>query len=396
MSQSPGLPYLAGCYRHSGSPIVRGHGSRLVDSEGRSFLDMGSGVAVSALGHSHPALVKAISEQAERVLHVSNLYRNPAVMDAASRIAEASGFSRVFLCNSGAEAIEAALKLARRWFQVVRGENRSRFVCAEHSFHGRTFGALSATGQPKYHKGFGPLIPGFSFVPYGDAEAVEAAIGPETAAILVEPLQGEGGVVVPPEGYLQRLRELADETGCLLIFDEIQTGVGRTGAFLAQHHEGVRADIVTLAKGLAGGLPLGAMVHQEYLVEGLVPGTHASTFGGNPVCCAAASTVLEIVNKPEFLAGVWAKGEGIKERLREGLRGNPHIVSIRGKGLLIGIELDRPAADSVAGLFKRGVLATRAGQNVLRLSPPLVINPEEIEEGCAHVLDTLREETGQA
>jgi len=354
---------------------------------------MGSGVAVSALGHNHPALVQAISEQASKLLHVSNLYRNPTVMGAASRIAEASGFSRVFLSNSGAEAIEAALKLARRWFQVVRGENRSRFICADHSFHGRTFGALSATGQPKYHEGFGPLVPGFSFVPYGDAKAMEAALTPDTAAILVEPLQGEGGVVLPPEGYLQSLRDMADRNGCLLILDEIQTGIGRTGAFLAQHHENVQADIVTLAKGIAGGLPLGAMIHQEYLAEAFVPGTHASTFGGNPVCCAAACVVLDLVSRPEFLESVRSKGEAIMARLRRDLSDNPHVLAVRGKGLLIGVELDCSAADSVAELFRRGVLVTRAGQNVLRLSPPLVINPEEIDEGCGHVVDTLREVT---
>jgi acetylornithine/N-succinyldiaminopimelate aminotransferase len=396
MQPPPDLPYLAGCYRHSGAPFVRGEGCRLEDETGRVFLDLGAGVAVSALGHGHPALVHAISEQAEKLLHISNLYRNPAVLGAAERIAKATGLSRVFLCNSGAEAIEAALKLARRWFQVVRGENRSKFVCAEHSFHGRTFGALSATGQPAYHKGFEPLLPGFSFVPFGSLDAMDAAVDSQTAAILVEPLQGEGGVVLPPPGYLQSLKEMAAAKGCLLILDEIQTGVGRTGTFLAQDHEGVKADIVTLAKGLAGGLPLGAMVHQEYLAEAFVPGAHASTFGGNPVCCAAACALLDLVDDPDFLSGVLEKGATAQERLCAGLQGNPHVLAIRGRGLLIGVELDTPAADSVSELFRRGVLVTRAGKNVLRLSPPLVITQDELEEGCAQVVDAIWDMTGRS
>jgi predicted acetylornithine/succinylornithine family transaminase len=376
---------FAACYRHTGRPFVRGIGCELYDDEGTRFLDLGAGVAVSALGHGHPALVASIRNQAEKLIHSSNLYDTPAKREAASKIAQHTGLDRVFLANSGAEANEAAFKISRRYHQVVRGEKRYRFVCAEKSFHGRTFAALSATGQPKYWEGFEPLVPGFDFVPYGSVEALEEAVGPETTAIFIEPLQGEGGVVVPPEGYLEAAREIADRKGCLLIFDEIQTGVGRTGHFLACQGAGVMPDILTLAKGIAGGLPLGAMVHTEELAEALPPGTHASTFGGNPVACAAACTVMDIVGHPDFLADVRAKSSYLKSALRDAVGDLDWVDDIRGEGLLVGVALNQPAKPYVSRLFESGVLTTVAGGNVLRLSPPLVITKEELDEGVDHV-----------
>ncbi len=346
-------------------------------------------MAVSALGHGHPALTSAIADQAAAVIHVSNLYAAPPVVALAEGLTRRTGMDRAFFCNSGAEAIEAALKLARRYFQVVRGESRFRFVAAEKSFHGRSFGALSVTGQPKYWEGFEPLVPGARFVPYGDVAALEAAVDQETAAILLEPIQGEGGVVIPPPGYLAAARAIADRAGCLLIFDEIQTGFGRTGTFLASAHEGVRPDVLTLAKGIAGGLPLGAMLHTEAVAEAFVPGSHMSTFGGNPVCCAAALVVLGLVGEEGFLALVREKGAALMEALNEGLASVAGVQEVRGRGLLVGISLDRPAGPFVSALYERGVLATVAGGTVLRLSPPLVIADREIEHGVREVVDVV-------
>jgi acetylornithine/succinyldiaminopimelate/putrescine aminotransferase len=262
-------------------------------------------------------------------------------------------------------------------------------VSTEKSFHGRTFAALSATGQPSYWEGFEPLVPGFDFVPFGSIEALDKAVGPETAAILLEPIQGEGGVVIPPAGYLQAARDIADRKGCLLIFDEIQTGVGRTGHFLASQGFGVTPDILTLAKGLAGGLPLGAMVHKEELAEALTPGTHASTFGGNPVACAAACTVMDIVGDPDFLANVREKSAYLIDALNQAVGHLDWVEGVRGAGLLVGVVLDQPAKPYVTRLFESGVLTTVAGGNVLRLSPPLVISKEKLDEGVTQVAKAL-------
>lgn len=380
---------FAACYRHTGRPFVRGVGCELFDDQGNRFLDLGAGVAVSALGHGHPELVATIKKQAENLIHSSNLYDTPAKRSSVEKIAQYTGFDRVFLSNSGAEANEAALKIARRYQQLIKGEKRYRFVCAEKSFHGRTFAALSATGQPKYWEGFGPLLPGFDFVPYGSVEALEAAVTPETAAIFIEPLQGEGGIVVPPEGYLRAAREIADRTGCLLIFDEIQTGIGRTGHFLACHSENVMPDIVTLAKGIAGGLPLGAMAHTETLAAALPPGSHASTFGGNPVACAAACTVMDIVAEESFLASVRDKSSYLKSALRQAVGHLDCVEEVRGAGLLIGVALNQPAKPFVTRLFNAGILTTVAGGNVLRLSPPLVVSKSELDEGVTQVTKAL-------
>jgi len=351
---------------------------------------LGAGVAVSSLGHNHPQLVDAIASQAAAVIHTSNLYQSDKIIDAAKKLTKSAGFDRVFFSNSGAESIEAALKIARRYFQEIKGVKRYKFVSMERSFHGRTTGALAATGQPKYWKGFEPLLPGFSFVPYGDLAALEAAVDDETAAVLLEPLQGEGGVVVPQDGYLASVRALTRDRGCLMILDEIQTGVGRTGHFLAAQGANVQADIVTLAKGIAGGLPLGAMLHSEEISEGLVPGTHASTFGGNPVCCAAASVVCDVVSNEDFLRSVREKGAYLRDGLRRALDGVEIVTEIRGLGLLCGVALNQPANPFVQELFSQGVLTSVAGGTVLRLSPPLVISQSELDEGIDAIASVLR------
>jgi len=379
----------AACYRHSGEPFIRGDGCYLVDQAGSRFLDLGAGVAVSSLGHGHPALVSAIAKQAQDLIHSSNLYETPSKREIVSKLAALTGLERVFLSNSGAEAIEAAIKLARRYFQVVRDEDRHQIIAANHSFHGRTMGALSATGQPKYWKGFEPLLPGFSFVPYGDTDELRDTVNEKTAAILLEPIQGEGGVIVPSDDYLKAARQIANDMGALLIFDEIQTGVSRTGSFLACQHANVMPDALTLAKGIAGGLPLGALVYGEHLAEALVPGTHASTFGGNPVACAAANVVVDTVSQPQFMTRVQNLGHQIIQDLSTRLAGLQRVEEIRGRGLLIGIALTEPAKPFVTELFARGVLTTVAGGNVLRLSPPLVISEEDLMTGLDQIVDVL-------
>jgi predicted acetylornithine/succinylornithine family transaminase len=381
---------FAQCYRTTGSPFVRGEGCRLTNTDGAQFLDLGAGVAVSSLGHNHSDLVAAIAQQASAVIHTSNLYQSEPIIEAAEKVTRYTGMDRVFFSNSGAEAIEAAIKISRRYAQEVLGVSRYKIVSMEHSFHGRTIGALSATGQPKYWKGFEPLVPGFSFVPYGNIDALEEAIDDETAAVLLEPLQGEGGVVVPPDGYLQAVRSLTRARGCLMIVDEIQTGIGRTGHFVACQGAGVEPDIITLAKGIAGGLPLGAMVHREAISEGLIPGTHASTFGGNPVCCAAANVVMDTVGDHAFLRSVREKGEYLRSRLTEELLDLEHVLEIRGLGLLCGVALDRAAKPFVQELFHLGVLTSVAGGTVLRLSPPLVVSKPELDEGVEAIASVLR------
>ncbi len=383
---------FAHCYRQAGRPFVRGEGCRLYDDQGRAYLDLAAGIAVSALGHCHPELTEAVKEQCERLIHVSNLFLAPPVARAAELLVDRSGFDRVFFSNSGTEANEATLKLCRRYFQELKGERRFRFVAAEKSFHGRTFGSLSITGNPNYHKGFEPMLPGARFVPYGSVEALEQAVDDETAAIVLEPIQGEGGVQPPPEGYLEAARRIADERGCLLVFDEIQTGVGRTGSFLACHGFGVRPDVLTLAKGIAGGLPLGAMLLREELSPALPPGTHMTTFGGNPVACAAAEVVVRKTSEPGFLESVRAMGERMADGLRDGLEGVDRVLDVRGRGLLLGVALDRPAKPYMQALLEDGVLTTVAGGTVLRLTPPLVIKEAEVDEGVERVVAALKQD----
>ncbi len=372
------------------APVVfeRGDGLDLYDSNGKRYLDFAAGIAVCALGHNHPALTRAISEQSRQLLHVSNIWLNEPAIRVAERLTSLSFADRVYFANSGAEANEAALKIARRYMRLVRGEDRFRFVCAEQSFHGRTWAAITATGQPKYHKGFEPLVPGFSHVPYNDLDAMAAAVTSETCAILIEPLQGEGGLIEAAPGYLAGLRQLCDDTGCLLIFDEVQTGVARTGDWFAYQHEGVTPDIMTLAKGLGGGVPIGAMVCTEQVSSGFEPGAHASTFGGNPLACRAALAVLDTIEQDGLVDHVKRMGAYLGGAL-ESLCDIDGVHGVRGRGLLQGIVVDhdRPAIRTAA--LERGLLITQAGSDVLRLSPPLIVGESHVDEAISLLREVL-------
>jgi len=365
--------------------FVRGAGAELWDAEGCRYLDFFAGLAVNNLGHCHPAVVEAVRAQAGRLLHVSNLYHAPPVGELAELLCRHSFADRVFLCNSGAEANEAALKLARRWGHAV-GAGRFEILATHNSFHGRTLGALSATGQERYRTGFLPLLPGIRLVPYGDAAAMEAAVRPETVAILVEPIQGEGGVVVPPADYLPRLREIADRHRLLLMLDEIQTGLGRTGRLFAHEHAGIVPDVMTLAKALGGGVPIGALCTSERVARVLEPGAHGTTFGGNLLACAAASAALRVLADPATLAHTVAMGRRLRAGLETLAARHPRIRSIRGMGLMLGAVLDGPGRDIVERCLARGLLVNCTAEVVLRFLPPLVIRPEQIDEGLG-ILD---------
>ena len=368
--------------------FVSGRGSTLYDSEGNSYVDLVAGIAVASLGHAHPALVEAVSSQSARLIHVSNLYETGPQRELASRLAELTGGMRSFFCNSGAESVECAIKLARKW----AGPGRSRFVCATGGFHGRTMGALSATGQPDKAAPFQPLVPGFTHVPIDDLAALEASLGDHVAGVLLEPIQGEAGIVVPSPGYLAGVRELCDRTGALLILDEVQTGIGRTGAWFAFEHAGIEPDVLCLAKGLAGGLPIGVCLATPAVSSAFRPGDHGSTFGGGPVQACAALAVLDVIEREGLLDRAGATGA----RLETGLRDIFGADRVRGVGLMLAAVLPGPLAKEVtARALDRGLLVNNPKSDVLRFTPPLVITDEEIDRG----LDILKEvwrEVGQA
>jgi len=384
---------LLGNYPAASVVLTEGSGVRVRDVDGKSYLDLSAGIAVLSLGHAHPHLSARIAEQAGRLMHVSNLVYNDVTIRFAEELVKRTPFARVFFCNSGTEANEAMLKLARRFHYERGDQKRVEIVTTEHSFHGRTYGALSVTGQPKYHVGMGPMLGGVETVPYGDLDAMAAVVSDRTAAILVEPVQAEGGLFVPPEGYLKGLRELADERGALLLFDEVQTGYGRLGTFLGAESFGVEPDACSLAKGIAGGFPLGAMLVSDRIKEGLPPGSHASTFGGNPLACAAGLATLEVFDKEGILDHVKQLGDFLSARLDALVEELPEVlVERRGLGLLQGVKLARgvdPGA-ILSRLVEEGVLATIAGGDVIRLSPPLIINEAELEEGLAILSKLLR------
>lgn len=368
--------------------IERGQGAHVWDVEGRRYVDFAAGVAVTSLGHAHAGLTKAISEQAARLLHSSNLYLVPNALRLAHRLKRLTGMDRVFFSNSGTEAIEAALKLARYW--GAKNGGRTDFVATEHGFHGRTMGALSVTGQPKYQKGFHPLLPGVQFVPYGDANALAKAIGPTTCGVILEPIQGEGGVHVPPSEYLQRARELCTARGALLILDEVQTGIGRTGSWFAFEQAGVRPDILALAKGLGGGVPIGATLATE-AAHAFEPGAHGSTFGGNPLATAAALATLDAVEAEGVLANVRVQGERILKRLKEWERAGL-VRGARGRGLLLGFDLPSGASKAFARrLLEAGLLVTNIGEATIRICPPLNVSSAVVEEGLVLLERALHE-----
>jgi len=374
------------------APIVMSHGEGCVlwDVDGRRYLDMTAGIAVCILGHGHKGLAEAISEQAARLHHTSNLYFIEAQIRLAEALAKRAFAGKMFFCNSGAEANEAALKLARRYQAVVRGKpQRVEFISFEKSFHGRTMGALSVTGQEKYRKGFGPMVGDVRFIPFGDADAARAAITDRTCALIAEPIQAEGGINLPPPGYLQELRRLCTERGAVLIFDEVQTGIGRTGTFYAFEKEAMVPDIVTLAKGLAGGVPMGAMLANDEVERAFEPGTHASTFGGNPLACAAALYVQQAMDDQNLLTQCKEVGAHLGSALsRLAERRRPKTRGSRGRGLLQGLVLDGEAAPVVQKARERGLLLSVAGGSVVRFAPPLVVSKDEIDEAVA-ILDAI-------
>jgi acetylornithine/N-succinyldiaminopimelate aminotransferase len=366
-------------YKQQPIALVRGEGCYVWDADGKRYLDDIAGIAVSALGHAHPRLVAALEAQAHRIWHTSNIVYSEPQVELAERLTRSSFADRVFFCNSGAEANEAALKLSRRHHRD-HGRDRFEIVAFENSFHGRTLFTVTATGQPKYWKGFEPLVPGVFHAKYGDLASVEKLLSPRTAAILVEPVQGEGGVRPAPRGFLKGLRELADRNGCLLIFDEVQTGVGRTGTMWAYEQHGVTPDVMTLAKGLGGGIPIGACCAREELALALVPGTHASTFGGNPLAAACASVVLRELEEG-LLDRARIAGEYLAGRLHEMARRHPgQVTDVRGAGLLMGVELAGDAAPVIARCRDLGLLVNAAGERVVRMAPPLVIEHVQIDE----------------
>ena len=371
-------------------PIVaeRGEGCRLWDVDGKAYLDFLAGVAVNNLGHCHPKVVAALREQAGRLLHCSNFYHIPQQVELAEWLCEHSFAERVFFCNSGAEANEAALKLARKHSNEKHGEDRFEVITALASFHGRTIGAISATGQKKVKAGFTPMLEGFKHVPFGEIEAMRQAITQQSCAIMLEPLQGEGGVNVAPSGYLKAVRELCDEFDLLLIFDEVQVGCGRTGTLWAYEQDEVIPDVMTLAKALAGGPPIGALLTTEGLAASLGPGTHGSTFGGNPLVCAAALAAMQTINEKTLLDNCRAMGAYLTEKLEQ-LKGKySFIKEIRGLGLIIGVELAIQGGPLVIKAMEHGLLMNCTVGNVLRFVPPLIVNRAEIDEAMT-ILDEV-------
>jgi len=357
----------------------KGKGCKLWDVEGKEYLDFVAGLAVCNLGHCHPNVVAAIQGQAERLIHVSNYYHNEPMIELARLLCENSFAEKVFFCNSGAEANEAAIKLARKYAKENLGLEKFEIITMLKSFHGRTMATITATGQERFHKGFEPLLEGFKYVPYNDLEALRGAISERTCAIMMEPIQGEGGVNVPSKEYIQELRKLCNEQGILLIFDEVQTGIGRTGKLFAYEHFGIEPDVMTLAKGLANGVPIGAMLTKDKFASAFVPGTHASTFGGNPLATAAAVAVLRTIENENIIENCQMIGGYLVNRLKGLQKGFDFIKDVRGMGLLIGMELSFDAGDIVKKCMERGILINYTNGNILRFIPPLIVTADEVD-----------------
>ncbi len=371
--------------------LERGEGAYLYDINGKRYIDFLAGIAVNVLGHNYPPLVKAISEQAAKVIHVSNLYYTQAQADAAAKLVKLSWLDRAFFANSGAEANEGAIKIARKFAKTV-SPDKTQIITAWDSFHGRTLATLTATGQPHYHEGFEPLPAGFDYVHFNDADELAAKMSDKTCAVMLETIQGEGGVYPPKDGYLKRVRELCDKHGALLILDEIQAGMGRSGKFFAYEKYGIKPDIVTLAKGLAGGVPIGAFIVTEAVARAFKPGDHGTTFGGNPLACAAANVVLDTVPDEKFLAHVAEVGKYFKEKLIGLQKKYPaQIKEIRGEGLILGAQLDKPkltGVEIVNECMKRGAIINCTVGTVLRFIPPLIITPAQVDEVIG-ILDSV-------
>jgi acetylornithine/N-succinyldiaminopimelate aminotransferase len=378
--------HLLPTYTRVDLAFERGEGAWLTATNGERYLDFCSGVAVTALGHHHPHLVAAITEQANKVWHVSNLYEIPEADRVAQRLCEATFADLVFFQNSGAEAIECAIKIVRKYQSASGRPERYRVITFEGAFHGRTLAALAATGNKKYLDGFGPPVDGFDQVPFGDLDAVKRAIGPQTAAILIEPIMGEGGVRVIAPAFLKALRELCDQHGLLLVFDEVQTGMGRTGELFCYQRVGVAPDIMAVAKALGGGFPVGACLATYEAAKGMTPGTHGSTFGFNPLAMSVANAVLDVMLAPGFFDHVKQIGLLLKQRLAEIKDRYPSLIAeVRGEGLLIGLRAVVPAGELVDALRAEKMVTVAAGDNVVRLLPPLIVSEQEIAEGVARL-----------
>jgi acetylornithine/N-succinyldiaminopimelate aminotransferase len=377
-------------YARQNIVFARGEGAWLETEDGERYLDFGSGVAVNALGHAHPRLVHALTEQAGKLWHTSNLYRVEGQEKLAARLVEATFADKVFFCNSGAEACEGAIKAARRYHFVNGAPERWRIVTCTGAFHGRTLTTLAAAGNPKYLEGFGPEAPGFDHVPFGDLEAVRSAVGPETAAVMLEPVQGESGVHVGSAEYLRGLRALCDEAGVLLVLDEVQTGVGRSGKLFSHEWADITPDIMAVAKGIGGGFPLGAVLATEEAAAGLTPGTHGSTFGGNPLATRVGYEVLDVVLEPGFLEAVQQRALRLRQSLARIQDQFPDLVTeVRGQGLLAGIKVNAAPADVVAAALGEQLLVVGAGDNVVRVLPPLTVGDDEIAEGVERLARAL-------
>ena len=380
------IPALMPTYNRADVAFDRGDGAWLYATDGRRFLDFGSGIATSSLGHAHPHLVQAIAEQAGRVMHTSNLYRVPGAERLAARFVEATFADSVFFCNSGAEANEGLVKIMRRAMHERGQGERYRVICFDGAFHGRTLAMLAATGNKKYLTGFGPEVDGFDHVPFNNMNALRDAIGPQTAGVLIEPVQGEGGVRPAPLQFLQDLRAACDEFGILLGLDEVQCGMGRTGKLFAHEWAGITPDVMSIAKGIAGGFPMGAILATENAARVLTPGTHGTTFGGNPLACAAANAVLDVMLAPGFLADVDRKARRLWFALVDVCREQPDVLEeVRGAGLILGLKARVPNTELQQAFMAEGLLTVSAGDNVVRLVPPLVLTDADIDTAVAMI-----------
>lgn len=386
-----GLEHVAKTYGRYPLVAASGQGCWLTDIDGKKYLDFLAGVAVNNLGHCHPKVVAALQDQAGKLLHCSNYFHIPQQIELAEILCKHSFGDRVFFCNSGAEANEAALKLARKYSADTYGDGRFEIITAQASFHGRTLATISATGQDKIQAGFAPMIPGFKYVPFGDIHALEESISSKTCAIMLEPIQGEGGINVPPQGYLQAVRELCDQNQLLLIFDEIQVGLGRTGKLFAYQHDNVEPDVMTLAKALAAGPPIGAMVAREEYAQALGPGTHGSTFGGNPLVTAAGVATMKVLLESDVLDNCTHMGNYLFTKLEQLQQKYNFIKNVRGRGLILGMELTIEGGEIVKTALDRGLLINCTVGNVLRFVPPLIVSQSEIDQ-MIDILDGILEE----
>jgi len=388
------IPSVLPTYNRAALQFVKGEGSWLIEADGRRFLDLGAGIAVNALGHAHPALVAVLTDQAGKLWHVSNLYEIPQQQALADALVDCSFADTVFFTNSGTEACELAVKMARKFWYEQGAEDRVEIIGFDGAFHGRSSAGIAAAGSEKMTKGFGPLLPGFCHLPWGDIDALRDAVSDTTAAIIVEPVQGEGGIRPLADEDLRALRTICDETGTLLILDEVQCGMGRTGRLFAHEWAGITPDIMMVAKGIGGGFPLGAVLASERAASGMTAGTHGSTYGGNPLGCAVGAKVVEIVSDPDFLAGVNARAGFLRQKLEGLVAAHPEVFEeLRGTGLMLGLRCKAPNMDVVNAGYGHEVITVPAADNVIRLLPPLTISEDEIAEAVSRLDAAARDVT---